>query len=841
MVTTMDIDVTFSCEGYSEWLLKIVQLRNEVIGSNARKETSLVHISKITGLLTDSESPYELKLECCIVLGSIAKGTMKHVKALYDQQVHDVLVKCLTTTTRSTPPTTLPLIEALCRCLRSMVGVYNDAAHFIFQDDSALTCLVHLLSRSACCQESALLIFAYACKTPEQQQRLHLHNAIPNIVQTLAVKAYTVKIAALKCLSALCCENSEVAAAVVACKVGEMRMVERVMVLMRKSNTLDMQLNAAKCLVYLYRAGAIEKSETKLVNKVLSTLVEMCDSDRVWMHRQQGAWHLAYLIEQELALQRTATISVQLLATISDFFNYHINDFDAALLLEGYHGFNMASVITVAENSAKTLGVVKEEDLVASVVGDGVAGVVTEKDGVAGNVSLVSNKSASFTVPILASSSSSLSSTSSHTHNTTPIVLITTPSTIVPMLTDDVDSSSEAKSGIGNKVMGNVDKNKFISEHDKRLQSYKLHLNNLLRISAFNAYAALSANNEAIRKKILDSTSVVGYIKEGLSDPCPSVVNSTLKCLVSLTRSVQQLRTNLNHNHIWTTIIHIFLSSKDEVTLSYTTALFANLLLEFSPCKKHVLKRLMSLEGGNGGSSGSSGGDDQKPEVVMKLMRLTRHHNNAIQLNSIWALMNLCFELSYDEKQIIKSCLLDTNLLFDLIMATTHPDILQRALATIRNIISVPFSSSSSYSPTPSSSFNQFLDLVDGVVVSKGREVMECVVYVLEGDFSSQVKEQALCILTNMASGDEAKDSIMGNADILRKIMNYLIHDNENLQVAAIDCVFNLIWRQYDRYQERKEILRQMQLEKVLLQGLTLFTSPALEIRLRDALDELNF
>ena len=39
---------------------------------------------------------------------------------------------------------------------------------------------------------------------------------------------------------------------------------------------------------------------------------------------------------------------------------------------------------------------------------------------------------------------------------------------------------------------------------------------------------------------------------------------------------------------------------------------------------------------------------------------------------------------------------------------------------------------------------------------------------------------QTLCILTNVADGDEAKEYIMGNEDVLKKLMAYMV---------SIDCL----------------------------------------------------
>ncbi len=40
---------------------------------------------------------------------------------------------------------------------------------------------------------------------------------------------------------------------------------------------------------------------------------------------------------------------------------------------------------------------------------------------------------------------------------------------------------------------------------------------------------------------------------------------------------------------------------------------------------------------------------------------------------------------------------------------------------------------------------------------------------------------QALCILANVADGDSAKDYIMGNEDMLKKLMNYMVNRNLHL------------------------------------------------------------
>ena len=71
---------------------------------------------------------------------------------------------------------------------------------------------------------------------------------------------------------------------------------------------------------------------------------------------------------------------------------------------------------------------------------------------------------------------------------------------------------------------------------------------------------------------------------------------------------------------------------------------------------------------------------------------------------------------------------------------------------------------------------------------------MQAVVLILESDNNPDVKEQALCILANIADGDNAKSYIMANEDVLKKVTNYLMHTNTKLQMAAVVCVYNLAY-----------------------------------------------
>jgi len=51
----------------------------------------------------------------------------------------------------------------------------------------------------------------------------------------------------------------------------------------------------------------------------------------------------------------------------------------------------------------------------------------------------------------------------------------------------------------------------------------------------------------------------------------------------------------------------------------------------------------------------------------------------------------------------------------------------------------------------------------------------QAVILILEGDHGPDVKEQALCMLANISDGFSAKEFIMTNEDVLKKITSYLV------------------------------------------------------------------
>jgi hypothetical protein len=255
-----------------------------------------------------------------------------------------------------------------------------------------------------------------------------------------------------------------------------------------------------------------------------------------------------------------------------------------------------------------------------------------------------------------------------------------------------------------------------------------------------------------------------------LSDPVTKVQVAAVRCLHSLSRSVQQLRTSVHDHDVAKPLVQAFLNTSDESLLLVVTAIMCNLLLEFSPSKEPILH--------------NSG-------VVEKLFSLTYSENTTLRLNGIWALMNMTFQSEQTIKDQVISRLENDNLFRLLSDPVVH--IVLKTLGLLRNLLSDK-------------------STIDEVMNSHGTQIMQAVVLILEGDHSAEtdVKEQALCVLTNIADGNTAKHCIMSNDDVLRKILHYLVQNILILQIAAIACVYNLIRRTDDGYIDRQNRLREM-------------------------------
>ncbi|XP_070980128.1 armadillo repeat-containing protein 8-like isoform X1 [Oncorhynchus clarkii lewisi] len=306
----------------------------------------------------------------------------------------------------------------------------------------------------------------------------------------------------------------------------------------------------------------------------------------------------------------------------------------------------------------------------------------------------------------------------------------------------------------------------------KRLDHDLKHAHEL-RQAAFKLYASLGSNDEDIRKKITETENMMDRIVSGLSESSIKVRLAAVRCLHSLSRSVQQLRTSFHDHAVWKPLMKLLQNAPDEVLVMASSTL-CNLLLEFSPSKEPILE---------------SG-------VVELLCSLTQSDSPALRVNGIWALMNMAFQADQKVKgEIVRA--LGTEQLFRL-LSDPDTNVLMKTLGLLRNLLSTR-------------------PHIDQIMSSHGKQIMQAVTLILEGEHSIEVKEQTLCILANIADGNTAKELIMTNDDILQKIKYYMGHSNAKLQLAATFCISNLIWNEegceadaMTGCQERQDKLREL-------------------------------
>ncbi|KAG8559007.1 hypothetical protein GDO81_017216 [Engystomops pustulosus] len=312
----------------------------------------------------------------------------------------------------------------------------------------------------------------------------------------------------------------------------------------------------------------------------------------------------------------------------------------------------------------------------------------------------------------------------------------------------------------------------YLIEPDVELQRIASITDHLISMLAdyFKYPSSVSAITDI--KRIIEAEHMMDRIVNGLSETSVKVRLAAVRCLHSLSRSVQQLRTSFQDHAVWKPLMKVLQNAPDDILVVASSTL-CNLLLEFSPSKEPILE---------------SGAIDL-------LCSLTLSENPALRVNGIWALMNMAFQA--DQK--IKSDILrglSTEQLFRLL---SDPDVnvLMKTLGLLRNLLSTR-------------------PHIDQIMSTHGKQIMQAVTFILEGEHNIEVKEQTLCILANIADGTTAKDLIMTNDDILQKIKYYVGHSNLKLQLAAMFCIANLTWNEDEGSQERQDKLREIGIVDIL-------------------------
>jgi len=204
--------------------------------------------------------------------------------------------------------------------------------------------------------------------------------------------------------------------------------------------------------------------------------------------------------------------------------------------------------------------------------------------------------------------------------------------------------------------------------------------------------------------------------------------------------------------------------------------------------------------------------------VLIALMKRTEA---PFRVNGVWGLMNL----AYDANDSLKNRIIDSvgmptilNLVND-----QQIDIAVKALGILRNLLT------------------EKAQDIDNVMRNHGVLIIGAIKpLVLNNDLQEQMKEQVLCLLSNIANGSYAKTLLMAEETLLTKIIYYISSENEQLQTATVFCITNLARNQdndIDRNHSTK--LRDLGAEKQLNMLLNTSNANLLE-RVKNALSKFN-
>lgn len=341
----------------------------------------------------------------------------------------------------------------------------------------------------------------------------------------------------------------------------------------------------------------------------------------------------------------------------------------------------------------------------------------------------------------------------------------------------------------------------YLAEIDSELQRLAAisnhlinSLSNLLQCSnpaprqgAFRCFASLGANDEEIRKRIIEKDGIMEEVLAGLGDPCADVRLAAVRCLHSLSRSVQQLRTTFQDHLVWRPLMALSSGSPSNELLTVVTSTICNLLLEFSPAKEPMVE-LGAIE---------------------LLCQLTQNAELALRLNGVWALMNMTFQTEEHIKTKIINTL-GTDRIFQLL---NDPDngVIMKTLGLLRNLMSkatdidnIMSGHSDQLMHTVSAHIQIYLRIKSS---SNSISTILQIISVLESPHTPDIKEQALCIIGNIAAAAGITDYVMENERILKKLFDLIVSErilspfqwSQTKQKTKFQILFHVVFVYFGR------------------------------------------
>lgn len=264
------IDNLYS-QDQNKCLASIICIKNSVIGSNRQKESVIAQgiVPRLIYLLKDRNAKVALRIEAAVTIGSLAKGTEDHIELLINSGSVEILLDVL----EENEPR---LIDACLCCLRTL-SQQSYSCNTKYSPNNLQKLLSFARPKESLQRQSCVAsIISSACKRPAEQNALCSVGAPAILASLLAVQNYSVRIPVVTCLASMCWNNQVVASEIINTSCKDIKIPNYLATLISRDRPIEMQLEAARCLTNLHRAGAIPPYDPIITYRTLPCLVRLC-------------------------------------------------------------------------------------------------------------------------------------------------------------------------------------------------------------------------------------------------------------------------------------------------------------------------------------------------------------------------------------------------------------------------------------------------------------------------------------------------------------------------------------------------------------------------------------
>lgn len=221
-------------------------------------------------LLKDKSMTNAVRLEAAVTIGSLAKGTDEHIDLLINSGTVQILLDVLEENDRR-------LVDACLSCLRTLTQHSAASFNIVYTQRQLQKLLSYAGPRESLLRQSCVSsILSTACKGTAEQNALCAAGAPQVLAPLLAVQLAAVRIPVVTCLANMSYENRIVAQEIANTTYRDIKVLYIIVFLVSRDKPVEMQLEAARCLTNLHRAGAVPAYDPIITFRTLPCLVRLC-------------------------------------------------------------------------------------------------------------------------------------------------------------------------------------------------------------------------------------------------------------------------------------------------------------------------------------------------------------------------------------------------------------------------------------------------------------------------------------------------------------------------------------------------------------------------------------